>query len=717
MRQLISQTRTLFISPIFHGLWLCLFCLLLGFQPLTAQNNIDSLLNALDTEQSDDKKVNLLFSLSNEYFYSKPQKSIEYCSMADDITQKENFQNDSIKVAVDYCLATGYSILSDTTKAFYHYNKALDLAKKIPYQIMVVDAYEGMGITYSEMKVFDRAMENYKKSREVSIQINDTLRLTNTNNNIALGYLELKQFDQAQYYLEENYNLEKDLEKDNLGFQYFANTLLNLGIVFYNKKELDRSLDYYQKALHIVDSLNIPYMIMKSRSKIADVYKDKKMIEMAENYYHKAYEIAKEIGIKREISHNAFAIAKLEYEQKNYETSIQLSEEALRLIQETGSKEEVADIYQCLANNFEVIGQFKKSIAYHKRFEATRDSFINQERTKIFAELDLRYQSDKKDAENQYLKTVQLKNELVIRERTMIAIAVALGLCSLFFFTVLLHKQNQKKKIYNQVLEQKVSERTEYLISTNERLTNANQELERFAYITSHDLKEPIRSISGFATLIQKDISKKKYNELDTYLQFIIKSSKQMNSLIEDVLSFSKVDKEKSTVKYTSLAEIMARVRSDLNLKIQEKNAQIQYSSASLYQQEKEIKIPFQLSMVFKNFIENGIKYNESPTPSVWIDYREENSKMFFSFKDNGIGISKDYHKTIFEMFKRLHNRSKYDGSGIGLAICKKTILSLQGELFIDSHLGQGSTFEFCIPLDPTQSNEKNKTAPQISIK
>jgi len=349
------------------------------------------------------------------------------------------------------------------------------------------------------------------------------------------------------------------------------------------------------------------------------------------------------------------------------------------------------------------IGAIEKANGFYKKYEAERDTLMDQSRAKIFAEIDLRYQTEKKEAENKFLKTEQLKNRIIIRQRTLVAMGVGLGLFVFSCLSFLLYYQNRKKVKYNQLLEEQVEERTKHINEANERLVKANQELERFAYITSHDLKEPLRNISGFSSLIQRELKKGKLNEVDNYLNFIIKNTGQMNTLIDDVMAFSKIGNKKEGYKMIRFSKMMSRVENNLATKIKETNTQIVYASAALSDLEKNIYVPVPLAIVFKNLVENGIKYNESEIPQIKIDYKEAADSMTFSITDNGIGIDKKYHDTIFEMFKRLHNRNKYDGSGIGLAICSKTIENIGGDLKLFSEPGKGSTFEFCIPKNFSQ--------------
>ena len=236
------------------------------------------------------------------------------------------------------------------------------------------------------------------------------------------------------------------------------------------------------------------------------------------------------------------------------------------------------------------------------------------------------------------------------------------------------------------------------LKQSNSKLKESNDELERFAYIASHDLKTPLRTITSFLNLIERRI-KKNYNDstLEEYLEFAVIGAKQMNQLIVDVLEFSKLGPastaRKELVDLNTIAQFACQ-----NLKplIEEKKAVVQIDNLPPIMGDTS-----RLNQLFQNLIENGIKYNENKQPSVYIQYKALDGIHQIIVKDNGIGINKQYQDQVFEMFKRLHVASEYEGTGIGLAICKKIITQMGGKIKIESREGIGSSFIICIPKVP----------------
>jgi light-regulated signal transduction histidine kinase (bacteriophytochrome) len=250
--------------------------------------------------------------------------------------------------------------------------------------------------------------------------------------------------------------------------------------------------------------------------------------------------------------------------------------------------------------------------------------------------------------------------------------------------------------------------RTIELKAANEKLRKSNEELEQFTYLASHDLKEPLRNISSFVTLIQRRIKKINIPELNEYFDFVILNTKRMYSLVEDVLVLSRINNHEPLASSpVDLNDVIQDVQMGLDTLIREKKAHITTDHLPTVEAPRA-----HLFLVFKNLIENGIKYNESVKPQVHIYYsiHQEKNCYQFTVSDNGIGVDIKYQTQIFEMFKRLNNREKYTGSGMGLAICKKILARYGGEIWIQSEENKGSTFYFTLPVtSAVNSNSLHK--------
>ena len=228
----------------------------------------------------------------------------------------------------------------------------------------------------------------------------------------------------------------------------------------------------------------------------------------------------------------------------------------------------------------------------------------------------------------------------------------------------------------------------------NLELQRSNADLKNFASAASHDLQEPLRTIGSFVQLLEMENEEKLDEDSKEYMSLITEAVQRMSTLIQAILTYSKVGKKEFIFKKVRPKAIIDQNIQDLSVKIQERNAEIILQPLP----DTIMAEPTQLSIVFYNLINNGIKFNTSEKPAVEIDCQERDGDYLFSIKDNGIGIDPKNHEKIFEIFKRLHRKEEYKGTGIGLASVRQIVEKHGGEIWLESELGKGTTFFFTIP-------------------
>lgn len=215
---------------------------------------------------------------------------------------------------------------------------------------------------------------------------------------------------------------------------------------------------------------------------------------------------------------------------------------------------------------------------------------------------------------------------------------------------------------------------------------------EQFAYIASHDLQEPVRTIISLSELLQERHADKMDAEGKQIIQFVKDSGNRMTQLIRGLLDYSRLGKNQEYEKI-DLNKLLGTIVGDLNAQIVDKNAEVQFSNMPII-----VGYGLDLYSIFQNLISNAIKFSRpSEASRIEISYSEDVKHWFFNVKDNGIGMESKDSEKVFQIFQRLHNRNKFDGVGIGLAHCKRIAEIHRGSIFVESELGVGSNFQFSI--------------------
>jgi len=269
----------------------------------------------------------------------------------------------------------------------------------------------------------------------------------------------------------------------------------------------------------------------------------------------------------------------------------------------------------------------------------------------------------------------------------------------------------QKVTGRNEKLEELVELRTKKLTESNQELTRSNRDLEQFAYVASHDLKEPLRTVGTFVDLFRRKYNAGLDNDGREYLDFVTDGVFRMSNLINSLLTYSRVGRKEMEFFEVDLNTVIQNKLEDLSKLIEERAVSVEVGTLP-----KILCSRNQMGMVFYNLINNAIKFNNNKHPSVKIESPRSSDPHFwkFSISDNGIGIEAEYQDQIFEIFRRLHNKQDYEGTGIGLALCKKIINRHGGNIWLDSTPGQGTKFYFTIRKDLEQATVLTKELAEI---
>lgn len=305
-------------------------------------------------------------------------------------------------------------------------------------------------------------------------------------------------------------------------------------------------------------------------------------------------------------------------------------------------------------------------------------------------------------------------NQLTVRDRTLqqtrVAVWVTTAFMTIFSIGLLFYvykvmqvaieterRQLREMGEFNKRLQDEIQQRKDSedaLREASVKLASSNEDLQQFAYVASHDLQEPLRAVGGFLSLIASRYKGKLDPEAETWINHAVDGSKRMRALINDLLTFSRLESRSETPTKTDCNLALEEAKENLSLVIDETEAHI-----------VSVRLPSvlgeqgQLVQLFQNLIGNGLKFRSAEKPIITINVDRKDDDWVFSVKDNGVGFDQEHSDRIFVIFQRLQGRDEYEGTGIGLALCKKIVERHGGEIWAESEVGKGSTFFFTIPV------------------
>ena len=289
--------------------------------------------------------------------------------------------------------------------------------------------------------------------------------------------------------------------------------------------------------------------------------------------------------------------------------------------------------------------------------------------------------------------------------RAVIVIGDGLGLLFLCLAGIVVRQEIEQRKRaeenvreLNAGLEQRVAERTLELAERAKDLTRSNSELQQFAYVASHDLQEPLRMVASFTQLLAKRYREKLDDDARGFINYAVDGATRMQTLISDLLTYSRVGTQGKPLEPTACDEVLDRVLRNLKFAIEESGAKVTREPLPVVMADAQ-----QLGQLFQNLISNAIKFHGETPPHVDISAKSSGGIWTFSVRDNGIGISPEHSERIFIIFQRLHTRTEYTGTGIGLAVCKKVAERHGGRIWVESAAEGGTVFHFTIPVTQIQ--------------
>jgi signal transduction histidine kinase len=514
--------------------------------------------------------------------------------------------------------------------------QALQLFTSTGNQRGISSCHNNAGLIYRLQGNYAESLKSHLQALKVREEINDKGGIAMSYSNIGMIYYWQGNYTGA---LESNTHALQLLEEvgDKRGV---ANALSNIGHSHYAELRYDDALANHLQSQQIHIEVGNEYGIALAEGNIGIIYRCKGDHEQALSSFESSLIVSEKLGNKHNISSLLGEIGKTYYEQEKYDEAINAYLRALQISEEIGAKEEILAASEGLMKIYRIRGDYKLALRYNDQYHKIDKEMTGQQAQRQMVQLNFQHDIDLKEKEAKLLKE---KNEAI---------------------SVYAH-----------------------------RLEVSNNALNQFAHVASHDLREPLRMVSSYMDLLEKTMGDNIQPVQRQFIGFAVDGAKRMEQLIHDLLRLAKVDANPH-IEQVALHSIVDTVRSNLEILLSEKNARIITTDLPTLNADRT-----QLMQLFQNIISNGIKYNENEAPTITIDYEQRDKDGILSIADNGIGIAPEYREKAFQIFQRLPTAKQYQGSGIGLAICKKIVDGLGGTIAIEDNPTGGTVFYITVPV------------------
>jgi len=571
---------------------------------------------------------------------------------------------------------------------------AIDLLSVIETEApKLVSAYIVLGWIYDKQTDYYTALIYFKKANELAEQLNHAKGISSSSINIGKTYYLLGNKAKAiQYYEKAKESYEE--QNNKIGLVYYFN---NMGFISYDKGAYNEALENYNQAKDLSIELDMIRMEAHITQNIILSLIELDRLDAATNLTHRVVEIDTKIGDEVSLAYLSILKAKIDLKKGLSNSHVIPLQAAYIVGLNTKDLELQRSSAELLAKIYEQNGDFQKALVQSTLSFEIKDSISSDEvRLRIRnLESSKALELKKKDA---LIVETNLKKSLEKQTLIKQILIFPLGLLSIFLF--FLHRaykiaveSKRQLQIQNLALEEtesKLEEQNKDL----KRYIDQNIELEQFAHIASHDIKSPLRTISSFTGLIRKQLTDTISDKQKEYFKMVEQGISRLDSLVDDLLNFSVENALELNVQELNSREVFDEVIQNLATDIQKSEAKLITLNEVVNFKGDKIKI----KQIVQNLLSNSIKFRSKRKPLIIeLNCFLKDEYCFISVKDNGIGMDEKYKKKVFEKFTQLNSKDEYEGTGLGLSLCKKYVEKHKGKIWIVSQPNVGTKISFSI--------------------
>ncbi len=642
---------------------------ILFISPSFAQN-IDSLKNTLDKTTNKEAKNELLNELATAYY----------------------------KQGISYYFSAEYDSAIISLKNSQTVYKELNNTKKVG------ELYDKIGSCYYSGKAdYQQAMSSYLKALEIREQINDTLGIAYSLNNLGNIYFRLGNREKAlNNYLKALVFAQKTTDK-----KINAILLNNIGIEYADQKEYEKAIEYHLKAVEIKKEFKNKLSLSVTYISIGSLYKYQNKLDEALEYYYKAniiLETSENTHYKAMVLNYMAAVF---HEKNQFQKAINYLNSSLELSEKISANKLSENSYLELTKIYKDIKNYEKAFIFQEKYIATHDTIFSEESNKALSEMQVKYETEKKEKENEILKRENEIGELKFEKqktRAFILTITSVLLFVLIALTVILSILIYNKYRYKQKINTILEDKNDQLKLANKKLAESEQNLkelvatkDKFFSIIAHDLRSPLSSLSLVTEVLDQNIDSLDKDKTAYLLGSINKAANNLMELVENLLNWARTQTGKITFEPSKInvSEIIKQNINLLALNAEKKNITIKNNVKNNIFARADINL---IATVILNLLSNAIKFtNEQGT--ITFDISEKNEFYEIKISDTGLGISEKNIQKLFriDIDTRQIGDSVEKGTGLGLILCKEFVEKNGGQINVQSEIEIGSTFSFTI--------------------
>ncbi|MBI9038077.1 MAG: tetratricopeptide repeat protein [Bacteroidales bacterium] len=592
--------------------------------------------------------------------------------------------------------------------ALDYYLQAVKINETIYNKEGISTSSNNIGNIYITWGNNEKALLYYLKSLKIEEELNSKSGIAIALNNIGIVYHNWKNYDKALEYYQQGLNIEKELQNK----PGIAKSMNNIAIIFDETGKFDEAIDYYNKSLELEKEIGDQIGVSISLSNIGEFYEERNDYDKAFDYYMRSIKIDEKIGNKPGIGQTYNQLGNLFARKKQYKKAINYYIKSNEVVEPLNIIETIAENYKGLGNIYANINDFNKAYYYSNKYHALNDSIFSIEMLERQNNLQADFEIEKREKEIELLnaekqvKALEIsKKELKINRQDFLVYVLYFGIVAFLFFFYLLIRQNANKNKANKLLHlqnEEIKKNRIEIIAAKESAEESDRLKSAFLASVSHEIRTPLNGILGFSELIRDmELSLSERNE---YIDLISLNGQQLVAILNDIIDISQI--ETGQLKMNPIDCNIDSLLFDLLTYYEGYKKIIGKPGIKIRLKKNQIKSDlilkvdtYRLKQILSNLIGNATKFTDKGY--IEFGYIFKNEVIEFFVKDTGIGIPKENLEMIFDRFRQVDETlsREYGGTGLGLAISKQLVNLMDGDIWVKSEVGKGSTFYFALPL------------------